>query len=177
MKPGLIIGLFFLFLFYSVNCNAQWDDEMVERPSLKPILGLRGGYYFDTDVWSVGGHIRFPLGLRFRRLRIIPSGDLFFVTGKPDWQLNMDAAIHLRMFYGGAGLAYLRRDFRQNGQKENKFGGNFFTGMPVLLPLRLRLPIIPFVEARWTGIYNENLFRFVFGVNILLGVRRRWGGV
>jgi hypothetical protein len=173
LKPGLLISLLFLITFYSANGNAQWDDEMAERPSLKPIPGLRGGYDFDTDVWSVGGHIRFPLGLRFRRLRIIPSGDLFFVTGKPDWQLNMDAAIHLRIFYGGAGLAYLHRDFRQNGQKENKFGNNFFIGMPVLLPLRLRLPIIPFVEARWTGINNENLFRLVFGINIPLGSRRR----
>lgn len=171
----IVIPILLLFsLSYIKNINAQWDDEIEERPPLKPIIGLRAGYDFDSEVWSAGGHVKIPVGKRFRGFQIIPSGDLFFLYDNKEWQLNLDVAINLMMFYGGAGVAYLNSDFQHMGKNESKVGTNLFVGMPLILPLRHRLPIMPFAEARWTEVNNDNLFRLVFGINILLGVPQRW---
>jgi hypothetical protein len=135
------------------------------------ILGLRAGYDYDAEVWSLGGQFVLPLGSRPGGLQIIPSGDLFFINGATDWQINLDAAIRLMMLYGGVGIAYLNRDFQQPDEKDKKTGTNLFIGMPLPLPL-YKLRILSFVEARWTEVENERLFRLVVGLNFMLGSRR-----
>ena len=72
------------------------------------------------------------------------------------------------LLYGGVGFAYLNRDFQQPDKEEKKSGTNYFIGMPLPLPIR-RLPIMLFVEARWTEVEDEKLFRFVVGANFPLG--------
>ena len=134
------------------------------------ILGLRTGYNYDAEVWSLGGQFRLPIGMRRGGLQIIPSGDLFFIKGTTDWQINLDAAFHLMMLYGGVGIAYLNRDFQQPDEKDKKTGTNFFIGTPLPLPLH-KLRILSFLEARWTEVNNERLFRLVVGVNFMLGRR------
>ncbi|HEX9971609.1 MAG TPA: hypothetical protein VGD14_06025 [bacterium] len=131
------------------------------------ILGLRAGYDYDAEAWSLGGQFMLPLGIGQGGLQIIPSGDLFFINGTTDWQINLDAAIRLMMLYGGVGIAYLNRDFQQPDEKDKKTGTNLFIGMPLPLPLR-KLRILPVIEARWTEIENERLFRLVVGDDVRL---------
>ncbi len=76
-----------------------------------------------------------PLGSRPGSLQIIPSGDLFFINGTTDWQINLDAAIHLMMLYGGVGIAYLNRDFQQPDEKDKKTGTNYFIWYAFTSPL------------------------------------------
>jgi hypothetical protein len=135
------------------------------------ILGLRGGYDYDAKVWSLGGQFVLPLSSRPRGFQIIPSGDVFFINGTTDWQINLDAAIRLMMLYGGVGIAYLNRDFQQPDEKKKKLGTNYFIDMPLPLPLYKR-KMLSFIEARWTEVKAERLFRLVVGVNFLLGSRR-----
>jgi hypothetical protein len=135
------------------------------------ILGLRGGYDYDAEAWSLGGQFVLPLGSRPGGIQIITSGDVFFINGNTDWQINLDAAIHLMMLYGGVGIAYLNRDLQLPDEKDKKWGTNLFIGTPLPLPL-FKLGILSFVEARWTEVEDERLFRLVVGVNFLLGSRR-----
>jgi len=135
------------------------------------ILGLRTGYDYDAEVWSLGGQLKLHPGRGRSGLQIIPSGDVFFIKGTADWQVNLDAAIHLMMLYGGVGIAYLNRDFQQPDEKDNKTGTNYFIGMPLPIPL-YKLRMMPFLEARWTEVKDERLFRLVVGVNFFLGRRR-----
>jgi hypothetical protein len=76
------------------------------------------------------------------------------------------AVIYFSMI--GVGLAYLNRNFQQPDEKDRKSGSNYFIGMPLPLP---RLPIMLFIEARWTEVDDKQVFRLVVGVNIPLGRR------
>jgi hypothetical protein len=137
-------------------------------PPLLVLLGIRTGYDYDAKAWSLGGQIKLPIGGRPGGLEIIPSGDLFFNDSTTDWQINLDIAFRLLVLYGGVGLAYLNRNFQQPDEKDRKSGSNYFIGMPLPLP---RLPIMLFIEARWTEVDDKQVFRLVVGVNIPLGRR------
>ena len=163
----LIQGIFFT---YPSNSFGQWDSDRIKPPAPGVLLGGRVGYDWDFNTWNLGGQLRVPLGLFLRGLEIIPSGDVFFIKTGIDWQLNLDAALRLMMFYGGAGLAYLNRDFNTPDEKSKKIGTNYFLGMPLIIP---KLPVTLFIEARWTNVQGEHLFRLMAGLNISLGSRRR----
>jgi hypothetical protein len=75
------------------------------------------------------------------------------------------------MLYGGVGFAYLNRDFQQPDEKAYKSGINYFLGMPLPIPLQ-RFRLMPYIEARYTEIDTDRIFRLVIGVNFGLGKRR-----
>lgn len=163
----VIQGIFFTFTSSSFG---QWDSDRIRPPAPRVLLGGRVGYDWDFNNWNLGGQIRVPLGFGLGGLEVIPSGDAFFIKTGIDWQLNLDAALRLMMFYGGIGLAYLNRDFNTPNEKSKKIGTNYFLGLPLIIP---RLPVILFIEARWTNVQSEHLFRLMAGLNIPLGGRRR----
>jgi hypothetical protein len=53
------------------------------RPSM--MVGIRAGYDYNAEVWSLGGQFRLPLGGMRGGFQIIPSGDAFFINGSTDW--------------------------------------------------------------------------------------------
>ncbi len=142
------------------------------RGSSAPIVfGGRAGYDFKIDKWSAGAQVRLPFGPG-GLIELVPSGDVFFLDGEMDWQLNLDVALRrIRSgfrspIYLGGGLAVLRRDFDGLGNEETKIGANLMAG--IKLPVR-RWLARPFVETRWTFIADDRFFRLVFGVEIPLG--------
>jgi len=132
--------------------------------------GVRMGYDFTVDAWSLGAQMSLPLA---RYLSLVPSGDLFFRSDHTDWQLNFDGMFGLgrqRLLYGGLGLGVLNRVFDNSGVATTRTGLNLLAGFR--LPAR-RLPLTPFVEARWTKIHDEQTpFRLVVGVSAPMGGRR-----
>lgn len=133
-----------------------------------PSLGVRGGHDFDVDAWSVGAQARVPV---VRRLELVPSADLYLGAAPIDWQVNADAAIRLGRLgglYAGGGLAVLRRDDDDDGQASTDVAPNLLAG--VRLP-GLRLPVRPFVEARWTFAEADRPFRLAAGIDIPLARR------
>jgi len=169
MRCRLAVAVVLLFLQSAAPAqNGRRGRAPRFRPSA--VAGLRTGYDFDAEAWSLGGQLRLPIGGLRTGLQIIPSGDLYFQNGGTDWQLNLDAAVRLLMFYGGAGLAYLNRDLQPIGENGGRSGINVFIGSPLPLPL-WRYGLQPCVEARWTDVDQIRLFRLVLGVNFV--VRRR----
>lgn len=59
---------------------AQDEPEIGLGAPPRFILGLRTGYDYDAEVWSLGGQFKLPLGRGRSGLQIIPSGDLFVST-------------------------------------------------------------------------------------------------
>ncbi|NIO29528.1 MAG: hypothetical protein GTO29_13355 [Candidatus Latescibacteria bacterium] len=145
----------------------QGAPEMVTRM----MLGVRGGYDFEIDKWSAGGHMIVPLGPR-GMLELIPSGDVFFLDDEMDWQVNLDAAFRggrlgfRGPIYMGGGIAIFRRDLKGSGGEDTETGFNLLAGLR--LPMR-RWMAKPFLEARWTFVADEQFFRLVFGFNLPLG--------
>lgn len=139
-------------------------------PTPPPAVGMRGGYDFELEAWSIGAQASIPFA---RRLAFLPSGDAFFGEDRTDWQLNADLAIRLGragFLYTGGGLALLNRVYEEAGDAdaETRTGANAFVGLQT--PGR-RLPFRPFVEARWTFVDGESPFRLAFGANVALGGR------
>lgn len=131
-----------------------------------PAMGVRSGYDFEGEAWSLGGQARLPFA---RRLELIPSGDAFFDTDHTEWQLNADLAVRLGprgSLYGGAGLAAVNRPEEPGDEAETRLGTNLFVGLQ--LP-GVVLPVRPFAEARWTLVDGESPFRLAFGANVRLG--------
>ncbi len=171
-KSTLMAGVMFLtILLVSASAANAFRPGMSGNASRSSDqLGIRAGYDFEVDVWSVGGQLRFP-ARPGGALQLITSSDLFFVEGRKDWQINLDTAIQERggAYYGG-GLAFANRDFRGNGEHDFKTGGNLLLGMVV----RLRHSSTqPYLEGRWTFIEGERLFRLVAGLNFTFGGSRR----
>jgi hypothetical protein len=134
-----------------------------------PAVGARVGLDWNEKNWSVGGQVRFMLpGLP--GLEWSPSGDVFFLDGQKEWQINLDAAIQLLpIVYAGAGFAIARDSLPTSSGPSTETGYNLFFGFNAPA---LRLPIIPFAEARWTMINRfVRPFRIVAGLNIPLGER------
>ena len=134
-------------------------DAQRGRWSLKPSpqLGLRGGYDYDIDAWSVGGQARWPFGRR-GSYQFAPSGDVFFAAGAADWQGNMDLIFSPGPrggFYFGFGIGYSSRAV-DGTQVFNRLVG---------LNLARRL----YLEGRWTNVAAKNIFRLAVGYNVSFG--------
>jgi len=143
-----------------------------ERPTPPAAIGVRGGYDFDAEAWSIGGQASIPIA---RRIAFLPSGDAYFGDDRTDWQLNADLALRpgrAGFLYAGGGLALLNRvhDDEVDAEAETKVGANVFAGLQA--PGR-RLPFRPFAEARWTFVDGDSPFRLAFGANVPLGGRSR----
>jgi len=169
-RTSIVTGVVLLYSFLVLPDNAEaqrWGGRRF-MPRLSMEIGIRAGYDYDADVWSVGGQFKLPLGL-MRMLQIVPSGDIFFVEDKTDWQINADAAIPFPLLpgsYAGGGLAVVNRDFTNSGDDKMKTGYNLFVGM--MVPF-IHLPVRFYVEARWTTIGEYKPYCLVVGVNVLLG--------
>ena len=146
---------------------APWAGPLLRAP----MLGLRGGYDFNSGSGGIGADLRLPLGRR-GGLLVVPSGDLFFTEGEGhDWQLNLDGELRpfpLMGLYGGAGGALIHHEFEPLAGRDTKVGWNLFAGLqPTLLPVR------PFVETRWTFQGDHyRAFRLAAGVDLAF-LRRR----
>lgn len=136
-------------------------------PFPPPAIGARGGLDWDERNWSLGGQARFILPF-LPVLECIPSGDVFFLEERKQWQINIDAALQILPFaYTGGGLAVAFDSLPTSSGPTVETGYNLFIGFNI--PART-LPVIPFAEARWTMINRfVQPFRTVVGVNVPLG--------
>jgi hypothetical protein len=167
---GILRSLFLINCFSVLLLALPGESEAFRgmgTPSPVVSMGIRTGYAFDVDSWSLGGQLWLPIARG--AVKFVPSGDLFFVDGRKYWQINVDAALSNRgpTYYGG-GLAVTNMHFGETGSDETKLGFNLFVGH--VIPLR-RSSIRPFLEGRWTFIEGENPFRLVIGFNFRLGGR------
>lgn len=127
----------------------------VRRP---PELGVRAGYDFDVDHFSFGGQLRVPA----RVLELLLSGDGYVEPGTNPYQLNADLVLRFRRLsplYAGGGVGFFHH-------VTTDVGPNIVVGLE---PPRRRSAIRPYAEGRWTFLDNARPFRFVFGVNLVLG--------
>jgi len=152
--------------------TAQFGPASVGRPAFSPRLaiGVRVGRDFDADVWSLGGQLRFSLPF-LPGIELMPSGDVFVPDDGAEWQLNLDAVLRpgrVSLIYVGGGVAVMRDEFFVPNVRRTEVGYNLLIGLRI--PVR-RVPLSPFVEARWTFIEAFDPFRLVTGVNLRLGGR------
>ncbi len=134
-----------------------------------PAIGVRAGFDWDEKNWSVGGQVRIMLPA-LPGLTISPSGDVFFLEGQKQWQINLDAAIQvIPIAYAGAGFAIAQDSLPTSAGPTTETGYNLFIGINAP---DLRLPVMPFAEFRWTMI-NQLVrpFRMIAGLNVPLGER------
>ncbi len=155
-----------ILLGSAASSHAEWpydDGDIGRRRGLSPVtLGPRGGYDYDGDAFSVGGQLRIPLWRR-SRVTLAPSGDFFNDGSGADWQANVDVLISPGPrggFYGGLGFGWVAE-----GRSERERAVNQVLG--------LRRPFgrgrtQTYVEARWTELDRETVFRLVFGLNLTL---------
>lgn len=124
-----------------------------------PELGVRAGYDFKTDYFSLGAQLRVPTG----GLVLLLSGDSYIEPGTNPYQLNADLVLQLRELrplYVGGGVGFYH-------------AGTTDTGPNIVVGLspgrRAGSAIHPYAEGRWTLLDNATPFRFTFGVNLVLG--------
>lgn len=145
------------------RCRDRDRHRMVQRAG-PPELGVRGGYDFGDDSAMAGLQVRIPI---IPQLLLLPSADVFFDDSPSEWQANLDLAVRPRTLggvYGGAGVAFLDREFTVGADRETQVGYNLFAGLDGgrILDTRLR----PYVEARWSGVDDYDAFRLVVGGNV-----------
>ena len=124
-----------------------------------PEIGVRGGYDFHVDHFSLGGQLRVPT----RALELLLSADTYIQPGTNPYQLNADVVLRLgplRSLYAGGGVGYLHNAV-------SDVGPNIVVGLEP--PRRRRSAIRPYAEGRLTFLDAAKPFRFVFGVNLVLG--------
>jgi hypothetical protein len=124
-----------------------------------PEIGVRAGYDFRVDHFSLGGQLRVPA----RTLELLLSGDTYIEPGTNPYQLNADLVLRfgpLRPLYAGGGVGYFHN-------AAGDVGPNIVVGIEPRR--RARSPIRPYAEGRWTFLDAATPFRFVFGVNLVLG--------
>lgn len=167
VECGLIVACALLLSSPGV-VDAQFVRQP-RQPLPPPSIGARGGFDWDEDVWSIGGFLRFSLPM-LPGIQIQPSGDVFLLDGRREWQVNADALIRLAAFaYGGAGFVVAYDSLPTSSGPTTETGYNLFIGVDIP---RFMLPIKPFAEARWTYINRRvSPFRTVAGISIPLGVR------
>jgi hypothetical protein len=152
------------------QCIGRWcrdgDRHRRTQRAGPPELGVRGGYDFGDDSAMAGVQVRIPI---IPQLFLLPSADVFFDDSPSEWQANLDLAVRPRALggiYGGAGVAFLDREFTVGEDGETQVGYNIFAGLDggQILETRLR----PYVEARWSGVDDYEPFRLVVGGNVPL---------
>lgn len=134
---------------------------------LSPALGPRLGYDFGEEGMTVGAELELPL---HRRVGLIPSADLYFLSGRTAWQANLDAALRvgrLGFLYTGGGLALGNRirDRRLPFENGARGGADLFVG--IRRPGR-RGSVRPYVQGRWTFIAHQSPFQLLAGVDFPL---------
>ena len=146
--------------------HAEWpyDDDDIGRRRRPSAVGLgpRVGYDYDGDTFSAGAQLRIPVWRR-SRVMVVPSGDLFDNGSGADWQVNVDLLVSPGPrggFYGGLGFGWVEDDREKRERAVNQVLG-------------LRLPLgrgrtQTYVEARWTELNRETVFRLVFGISLTL---------
>ena len=165
-SAGIISGLMLLMVG---GLDAQRGRTRGGDPTQPLAIGARAGFDLDDRNWSVGGQARLMLPF-LPAIEWMPSGDVFFLDGQKEWQINLDVAIQLLPFaYGGGGLAIARDSLPTSAGPSTETGYNVFFGFNAPA---LRLPVMPFAEARWTMINRlVHPFRIVAGLNVPLGER------
>jgi len=135
------------------------------RAPAVPEIGMRAGWDFDADNWSLGGQARLPLGTS-GFFGLVPSGDAFFGDDGRNWQLNGDLTVSGPggVIYGGAGVAMVNLDRIGDGTT-TQGGFNVLLGLSAPSgPMLLR----PFAEGRMTFVNGDRPFHVIAGFNIAL---------
>lgn len=136
-------------------------------------IGLHVGYDNNASATVLGGQLRVPV-VPAGWLEVMPGGDVTFLTGLKEYQLNLDAVAVLGGerggLYGGGGLALRNSVYGEGLDRETRTGANVVVG----LATRGRFGDIPLgvqFEARWVFLDADFDPRvFTFGVNVPL-----WG--
>lgn len=128
-------------------------------------FGARGGYDFDADAWTVGGHLRFPFF--GTPILLVPGADAIFEDAGTGWQATGDAAIEIGGLYFGGGYTWLRRDFDGDDEFESETGLTAFVG---IIGRRTNLRPRPAVELRWSFFddVDDNPLRLTLAFNVSL---------
>lgn len=174
-----MIALVVTMGFWPALLAAPADGQAPPRPTIVelralfgppvPAVGLRGGFDFAVDAWSVGAQASVPVGGRDRIL-LMPSADLFLRRYRADWQLNADIAAGLgplRLFHAGLGLGVLNREPVPGDDAETRATLNFFGGLE--FP-GVRTATRPFLQLRWT-VGEAAPFQVLAGLNYRLSGR------
>ena len=152
----VLVGVIFAAAARDAQAQRRRGRIGIQQP---PELGVRAGYDFKTDYFSLGGQLRVPAG----RFALLLSGDSYIEPGTNPYQLNADLVLLLRELhplYAGGGIA-----FYHSGTTDT--GPNIVVGLSPRR--RAGSAIHPYAEGRWTFLDTATPFRFVFGVNLVLG--------
>lgn len=136
-----------------------------------PSIGAHVGYDDTSSGTVLGAQIRAPV-VRSGRVEIVPSGNVTFLTGLKEYQLNVDAVFVTGGRRGGlylaAGLAARNTIFPGASEKETK------TGLGVAAGIRSGSGARVGTQLEFRQIFVDSDLRprlLTFGVNIAL-----WGG-
>jgi hypothetical protein len=162
----LVLALLLTVPAAAVSSHAEWpydDGDVVRRGSASPVeLGPRGGYDWDGDTFTAGAQLRIPLWRR-SRFTLAPSGDLYNDGTTADWQANVDLLVSPGPrggFYAGLGFSWI-----EDGREKRERAVNQVLGLHMPLGSgRTR----SYLEARWTELNRDTVFRVVFGINVAL---------
>jgi hypothetical protein len=173
VPPG---ALFLLTLLSVLAAPAEAQRPGASGGGWAPAqAGLRVGWDNNANATVAGGQLRIPV-LPGGSLELVPSGDVTFLTGLREYQVNLDAVWVLGGrrggLYGGGGLAARNTIFGEStdGERETRTGANVVVG----LTTRGRFGGVPLgvqIEARW--VFLDAAFDprvFTFGLNVPL-----WG--
>jgi len=137
-----------------------------------PQAGIRFGYDDNAQATVLGAQLRIPV-LPGGQVELVPSGDVTFLEGAREYQVNADAVWvtggRSGGLFAGGGLA-VRSGFFEALDRETRTGANLVLG----LVTRGRFQGVPIgvqLEGRWVFIDTPVDPRvFTFGVNLPL-----WG--
>jgi hypothetical protein len=153
------------------RCERDDDRDHRRHRRREPIeLGVRGGYDFDADVGTFGGHLRVPVA---GPVTFIPSLDVSLDEAGPPWQANADVVVRpdrLAGLYAGLGAGFVHLEDPLDGDHDTEVGLNVLVGLDGgrIADTRLR----PFAEGRWTRIDEDrDAFRLVAGFSVAISDR------
>ncbi len=168
-KKIYYLSAFLIMLFVVNTVFAQPRRRKIHRPRRQieqpSAIGLRVGNDFENEQLMAGGHLWLPLGVLWK---FVPSAEYYFTENDTTrWQFNGDFLFKPNprgFFYLGAGVAvqYLDSEYVS---EEFDFGGNLIAGMEFG---RIRSPITPYIQARWTFIDDDQFFTLLGGINFVL---------
>lgn len=153
------------------RCEAEHDRERARRraPAAPVEMGIRGGYDFEAEAGTFGGHLRVPVA---GPLTLVPSLDVALDDASSPWQANADLVLRppaLAGVYAGLGAAFARLEDGL-GDRDTEVGLNVVAGLDGGRIGRTRLR--PFAEGRWTRIDEDrDTFRLAAGFNVAVSGR------
>jgi opacity protein-like surface antigen len=153
------------------RCERDHDRDRRRHFRQEPVeLGVRGGYDFDAEVGTFGGHLRVPVA---GPVTFIPSFDVSVDDAGPPWQANADVVVRpdrLAGLYAGVGAGFVHLEDETEGDHDTEVGLNVLVGLDGgrIADTRLR----PFAEGRWTRIDDDrDAFRLVAGFSVAISNR------